>query len=315
MQQEIRFATFNTLNLAPCGARLYDQIAPSSAAEYEAKLDWTARQLDALDADVVGLQEVFAPATLQAVLARTTHYRQAQLLGIEPDPSAERLKPNVALVSRLPLAGAATIHTHFPAGVALPHDAPDAGRFARAALHAPLQMPNGSIVDVLVVHLKSQRPDYRNGDNAEDSALFAQACLRSLLRRGTEAVALRVLLCELGRRHARARVVLGDFNDVAEAVSTGIVLGAGAPLRERMYDAYQVQAQQDRLRHVAFSSLHEGRYSTIDHILVSPHFHGALPDAIGEVAEVHYLNDHLALAPAQSSDHGQVMARIVLRAP
>ena len=114
------------------------------------------------------------------------------------------------------------------------------------------------------------------------------------------------------RETQRPRVVLGDFNDVADAVTTGIVLGAGAPLGERMFDAYQLQRRQDHLRHVGFSSLHDGHYTTIDHILVSEEFNGALPNAIGEVVDVVYLNDHLVLELAQASDHGQVLARIRL---
>ncbi|WP_307719426.1 hypothetical protein [Massilia cavernae] len=49
-----------------------------------------------------------------------------------------------------------------------------------------------------------------------------------------------------------------------------------------MFDAYDLQRTQDRLRHVGFSSMHEGRYSTIDHILLSEDFNTALPNAIGE---------------------------------
>ncbi|MDB5745849.1 MAG: endonuclease/exonuclease/phosphatase, partial [Massilia sp.] len=46
MQQEIRFATFNVCNLAPPGVKLYDNLLPTTPAEYEAKLNWTAHQLD-----------------------------------------------------------------------------------------------------------------------------------------------------------------------------------------------------------------------------------------------------------------------------
>lgn len=50
MQQEIRFATFNVCNLAPPGARLYENLEPSTPEEYEAKIAWTARQIDMLGA-------------------------------------------------------------------------------------------------------------------------------------------------------------------------------------------------------------------------------------------------------------------------
>ena len=311
MQQEIRFATFNVCNLAPPGVKLYDNLLPTTLEEYEAKLDWTAHQIDLLDADVIGFQEIFSQATLKEVLARTHLYRDAFHLGFDPDPGSMRLTPSVALVSRLPLAGPAQPMVEFPHGIELPPGSRDAARFTRAPLHAVVSVSPDVMVDVVVVHLKSRRPDYRTGDTGEDPALYALACLRSLIRRGTEAAALRVLMTEMGRANRRPRVLLGDFNDVADSVTTSIVLGAGTPLGDRLYDANQVQ-RADHARHLGFSNVHEGHYSTIDHILVSEEFNGALPNAIGEVVDVIYLNDHLDLALPEASDHGQVLARIRL---
>ncbi|XYJ11290.1 endonuclease/exonuclease/phosphatase family protein [Telluria sp. B2] len=312
MQQEIRFATFNVCNLAPPGVKLYDNLLPTTPEEYEAKLNWTAHQIDLLDADVIGFQEIFSQATLKEVLARTRRYREAFHAGFDPDPAAMRLTPSVALVSRLPLAAPPAPLTEFPRGIELPPGSRDAARFTRAPLHAVVQVSPDVAVDVVVVHLKSRRPDYRTGDTGEDPALYALACLRSLIRRGTEAAALRVLLTEMGRANRRPRVVLGDFNDVADSVTTSIVLGAGTPMGDRLYDASQVQRRVDHARHLGFSSVHEGHYSTIDHILVSEEFNAALPNAIGEVLDVLYLNDHLDLELPEASDHGQVLARIRL---
>ena len=325
MQQELRFATFNVCNLAPPGAKLYDNLAPLTVDEYEAKLDWTAQQLDQLDADVVGLQEIFSMAALRAVLARTRRYRDATLAGFDPAPDpdtdAPRWTPQVALVSRLPLAAPAVAYAMFPDGVALPAGSRDADRYARAPLHAQVLLADARIVDVLVVHLKSKRPDYRNGDCGEGGdypLLYAQANLRSLIRRGTEAVALRALLSEMHRTLRRACVVLGDFNDTADAVTTTIVLGAGAncapgqELGGRMFDCNQIQLRQDHLRHVGYTNIHEGHYMTIDHVLVSEEFNPASRHAIGEVLDVTYLNDHLLQQKPQASDHGQVLVRLRL---
>jgi endonuclease/exonuclease/phosphatase family metal-dependent hydrolase len=165
---------------------------------------------------------------------------------------------------------------------------------------------------VIVVHLKSRRPDYRASDSGDDPHLYALACLRSLVRRGTEATALRVLLTEMAHTNRRPRIVMGDFNDVADSVTTEIVLGEGTPPLERMYDAVRVQRYQDGQRDVGFSIMHGSRHSTIDHILVSPEFNPALPEAIGEVLDVVYLNDHLNLGLPEASDHGQVLARLRL---
>jgi len=312
MQEEIRFATFNTFNLAPPGVRLYDNLAPTTPEEYEAKLDWTAHQLDLINADVIGFQEIFSQGVLREVLRRTRRYRDAHHVGFDPDPQAPRLTPSVALVSRLPLAEPGSALGMFPANVAMPPGSRDPDRFTRAPLHAGVIAAPGVTIDVVVVHLKSRRPDYRSGDSGADPHLFALACLRSLVRRGTEATALRVLLTEMGHANRRPRIVLGDFNDVADSVTTEIVLGEGTPPGERLYDAVQVQRRMDHQRHVGFSILHDTRHSTIDHILVSPEFNPALPQAIGEVVDVVYLNDHLNLKLPESSDHGQVLARIRL---
>ncbi len=315
MQQEIRFATFNVFNLAPPGAKLYENLLPSTQEDYEAKLDWTARQLDLLDADLIGFQEIFSQACLREVLRRTRKYRDAFHLGFDPDPAADRLTPSVALVSRLPLAEPATAHALYPEGVALPEGTREADRFSRPVLHAAVIVSPDLTLDVVVVHLKSKRPDYRNGDTGEDPLLFGLACLRSLVRRGTEAVALRVFMTNMARSNRRPQVVLGDFNDVAEAVTTTIVLGAGTPMSGRLFDAYQLQKTRDQLHHVGWSIVHEGQYTTIDHILVSEHFNPALPDAVGEVIDVVYLNDHLLLNLPEASDHGQVLARLRLFDP
>jgi endonuclease/exonuclease/phosphatase family metal-dependent hydrolase len=312
MQQEIRFATFNTFNLAPPGVRCYENLAPSTPEEYEAKLDWTAHQIDLLDADVIGFQEIFSQAVLKEVLARTRRYREATHLGFDPDPEAPRLTPSVALVSRLPVVSAAQPLAMFPGNVSMPPGSRDPDRFTRAPLHAEIELAPGVVIDVVVVHLKSRRPDYRSSDTGEDPNLYALACLRSLIRRGTEATALRVLLTDMAREKQRPRVVLGDFNDVADSVTTEIVLGEGAPLAERMFDAARLRLTQDNQRNVGFSIVHESRHSTIDHILVSQEFNPRLPDAIGEVVDVVYLNDHLNLGLPEASDHGQVLARIRL---
>jgi endonuclease/exonuclease/phosphatase family metal-dependent hydrolase len=341
MQEEIRFATFNVCNLAPPGAKLYDNLEPLTPEGYEAKANWIAQQLDQLDADVIGFQEIFSQAALRDVLSRTRKYGDALHAGFDPDPHAQRLTPSVAIVSRLPFAGTPGVYANFPADVPCDSGSPDSDRFARAPLHVQVVLPGERIVDVVVVHLKSRRPDYRSGDSGEDPLHHAMASLRSLVWRGTEAVALRVLLSKMMRETRRPCVVLGDFNDTADAVTTTIVLGTGGTRsigngsngsngangingmngingtqaeerRSRLYDSNQIQLRQDHLRHVGYTSIHEGHYSTIDHVLVSEEFNRHSPRAIGEVFDVSYFNDHLRLGRPEASDHGQVLVRLRL---
>lgn len=318
MQQELRFASFNVCNLALPGMKYYDDQIPYSSEEYGAKINWIAQQLDRLDADVIGLQEIFSQAALKDVLAKTQHYRDAQLIGFDPDPLADHLTPSVALISRLPVTSGAAIFTELPnnLSITLPGVHHPVNRFTRPVLHATIEITPDLLIHVFVCHLKSKLPDYRNDSNDDHPDQTGIAMLRSLIRRGTDALGLRTLLANVNKEKRLPIIVMGDFNDVASAIPTQMVMGLGKyPLNgidDRLFDGYRIQSRRDALRDVGYTHVHDGSYETIDHILVSEEFNPASRAAIGEVAEVMYLNDHMTFKQPHASDHGLVLARILL---
>lgn len=315
MQQEIHFATFNVRNLALPGATYYDNLAAWSAAEYDAKTSWIAQQMDRLDADIIGFQEIFSQQALQDVLAKTRSYRQAHHAGFDPVARDGQLSPSVALVSRHPLQGEVRAYSELPRNlsVTLPGSGDTSTQFTRPILHAQVALSDELVINVFVVHLKSQLPDFLNGEHENDPYQFGLATLRSLIRRGTEALGLRYLLADFTQGKRVPLVVMGDFNDVAGAVSSRIVMGDGhrgkSVFDDRLFDGYRIQSRHDPLRNVGYSYIHEGQYQTFDHILVSEEFNPASRFAIGEVLDVAYLNDHLPLMLPEASDHGQVLLR------
>src|SRR5882757_4247556 len=119
MQQEIRFATFDVCNLALPGMKFYEDQIPYSSEDYDVKITWIAEQLDRLDADVIGMQEIFSQAALKDVLAKTQKYRQALHIGFDPEPLADHLTPSVALISRFPVAAGATTFHRLPNNLAV----------------------------------------------------------------------------------------------------------------------------------------------------------------------------------------------------
>lgn len=318
MQQELRFATFNVCNLALPGVKYYADQIPYTAEEYTAKISWIAQQLDRLDADVIGLQEIFSQAALKDVLAKTQNYRDAQHIGFDPDPLADHLTPSVALISRLPVAPGAAAFKQLPndLAVALPGLSLPVKHFTRPVLHAQIEVSSDLLIHVFVCHLKSKLPDYRNDDNDDRPDQTGIAMLRSLIRRGTDALGLRTLLSDMNRKKRAPIIVMGDFNDVASAIPTQMVMGLGKyPLNgvdDRLFESFRIQSRRDALRDVGYTHMHDGSYETIDHILVSEEFNPASRAAIGEVVEVMYLNDHMIFKQAHASDHGQVLVRILL---
>jgi endonuclease/exonuclease/phosphatase family metal-dependent hydrolase len=315
MQQEIRFATFNVLNLALPGLRFYDGIEPYTEQQYEAKVAWLARQLDRLDADVIALQEVFCQAAVKDVMARTERYQDARHIGFDPEPG--KLTPSVALITRLPLAGPAVKYTELPRGLSVPllELNEPMTRFTRPVLYAPVLLAPELALHVFVVHLKSKRPDYRNGDSESDPGSIGGAVLRSMVRRGAEALGLRYLLTDFAGGRRVPLMVMGDFNDVADTVPMQMVMGGGRSPNghdDRLFECYRLQLRRDPLRDVGYTHVHDGNFETIDHVLVSEEFNPASPHALGEVLEVAYLNDHVIFSSPDTSDHGAVLVRLLL---
>ncbi|HTH43477.1 MAG TPA: endonuclease/exonuclease/phosphatase family protein, partial [Oxalicibacterium sp.] len=261
----------------------------------------------------------FSLEALRHALSKTKNYRNAQAVGFDPDPSADHLTPSVALIARLPVVGNGEALTQLPHAlrIALPGVQQPLMRFTRPILRACIQATAGLQIQVFVCHLKSKMPDYRVDIADEHPDQTGVAMLRSMIRRGADALGLRYLLSETNRHARMPTIVLGDFNDVATAIPTQMVMGLGKypvdGMDERLFDSYRIQSRRDPVRDIGYTHMHDGSYETIDHILVSAEFNAALPNAIGEVTEVTYLNDHMLFKQPHASDHGQVLARIVLR--
>lgn len=319
MQQEIRFATFNVRNLALPGVQFYENLAPYSHKQYEDKTEWIAHQIDRINADVIGFQEIFSQAALRHVLSKTRHYRDAYHAGFDPDPGRFKLTPSVALVSRLPFAGSVCSHLELPhqLEVTLPPNSRLVTQFSRAVLEVPIALPGGKTARVLVVHLKSKRPDFIIGADRTSLHDFGAASLRALMRRGADALGLRYLVADLRNQHGEPLIVMGDFNDVATASSTQIVTGEGYSEKfgslHHLYDCFAIQTGGRTMRDVSYTDIYNRNFFTIDHILVTEEFSERSRFAAGEVKEVMYFNDHIMQNLPYATDHGIVVARIRLR--
>ncbi len=309
----LRIATINCLNLALAGRHTYDGFAPYTPDEYIAKTQWLGALLDRLAADFVLLQEVFHEQALSDVVRQTASRGRAFGFAA-PLADENNTKPRLGLVWRLPWQPRIDSIAALPPGCAVA--VPERGehtRFSRPLLRAMVPLDTGAALTLLNVHLKSRRPEYVDGERPDDPYAEARAQLRSLIIRGAEAAALRWLVVEATRGSRAALVVAGDFNDAPSAVTTQIVADTSwkpddRPQRDCMlFDAFDVvyRPAPGRGRDVAYTVLHGGEPERIDHVLVSEEFVAQSRRAIGHVAAVEILADHLVerrRAAAQGAD-------------
>ncbi len=317
MQNEIRLASFNVRNLARPGLLYYKNRQPYSPEEYEMKTAWIAGQLDQSQADIIGLQEIFSPESIPDVLAKTRHYKKAYYVTVE---SADTLpeSPNVALISRLPIAGTPVFHTLLPdhLEVSLPGDNHPVNYFSRPVLHATIRFPDETPVHILVAHLKSAKPDYPENANPTTPLMPELGALRSLMRRGTDALGIRHLVVRLRHPDKTPLIVMGDLNDFSQATSTQIIAGdphhADPLLPDLLYNCFEIQPG---ISYEEKNSLfmRGTELPRIDHILVSEEFTAKTRFRLGRISNVRYFNTHLDRDRPELSDHGLVMATFQIR--
>lgn len=318
-------ASMNLLNLALPGQVFYDNQDAYSEAEYSRKTEWIGQQVRRLGADLVAVQEVWHRDALQRAIA-ASGLRYAQVLAPGAEAGAVGT-PRVGLVTRLPLEDVRSI-ADFPAGHAV--EVPEIGRhdrFERPVLHARLRAGPGGPMHVLVVHLKSKRPKFRQDDagnpleDRDDPRVQARAALRSLLMRGAEAAALRALVVSLLEHTREPLLLLGDLNDGPRSVTTQIIANTHAVAWDRgaldtaLFHAVDVQTGAMLPRDLGYSHVHQGVPDVLDQIWVSEEWVALSKFSRGEVLRVEYFNDHLNEGRDRTrSDHGFVRALLRWRA-
>lgn len=320
-----KVGSFNVYNLASAGRPYYDRSYNTEV--YGQKVAWLASQLQRMNADILGLQEIFHIEALQEVLVASGLYDQAEVRVAGGNASG----PNLGFVSRFPILTYEEI-PNFPNQALLEMDGAyfPISRFSRPIIKARVQVTPAVKVSFFVIHLKSKRPLTREGADPHDPMERALGHARSLMVRTAEATALRALLLEELLGTNQPVMVMGDFNDDGGAVTSRIITGTppwGRLPREqkqKIWDVllYNVKEIQDRrsYRDVYFTHLHNGFHESLDHILVSQEFVGENPNRLGQVEYVSNWNDHLIddtlseehVQPWQT-DHGQVVVTIRMR--
>lgn len=322
-------ATCNVLNLANPGRLFYENQDPYSQTEFDRKLAWLGDRFRMLNADVLAVQEVWDDAAFKGALSRSgLRYDFVAVPGAENDAThgGAQGTPRVGIATRLKLEAVQSF-AEFPPGFQV--EVPGLGlhtHFERPPLVATLRMKHGQSLNVLTAHLKSKRPKFLQDaqgnptEDRDDRKVMALASLRSLIMRGAEAMALRCLVIDLLHRTSVPLVVLGDFNDTPDSVTTQLICATNEIAYDRsardvaLFNAYDLQGDAALKKDVAYSHIHQGSPSVLDQILVSEEFVHNGRNSLGDVRRVDYFNDHLHEGRDRTrSDHGFVRALLRLK--
>jgi endonuclease/exonuclease/phosphatase family metal-dependent hydrolase len=217
----------------------------------DVKLRWEiemiADVLKEIDADVVGFQEVENEAVLQAMVDEYLPGMGYDYVTVPMTNDSRGIK--VGIISRLPILSVTSYRwqtfTH--------PNADRTWRFARDLFHAKLQAPDGEVLNVFVVHLKSKGS--RDGDP------------QSVMWRSSEAVRIHEIIGKLIVSNPDELVVLmGDFNSKPGEPGVSAILAPKPNGQPLLSDSHADIPMQDRTTYPS----ERFPNSVIDFIFTSP---------------------------------------------
>ena len=293
--EQFSVATFNLYNFQLPGQHMNPFQKPWTKDEFNHKVSWVARMLDTIDADVIGLQELWNAEAMETVLAREALEGKYDLLAA---PATGSKIVCAALVRKGLLRGTPKWVSTFPDAVKLesaddmdpqaPAIAVHIPGFSRPVLNFQVALRDAPpLIEVFVAHLKSKLPTQINGETWYDADPETYRDHRnalggaiSTIRRTAEATALRVLLTEVMKGTETPVLVLGDLNDGQHSNTINILTEqpnylvgesqGGADIG--LYTAQTLQEYRDT-RDVYYTHVHQDLRESLDHVLVSEQFY------------------------------------------
>ena len=340
----MKLATINLYQFAEEGYYWYERSERNTyqSRQWKKKQRWVEQQLEEMDADVVGFQEVFSVDALEALVNRNgyPYFATTDTPKADTEDGEVFVSPIVAIASRYPFKRVQTVSIAHEIKKNFPLS--DEFQFSREPVCATVESPDLGDVMVYVVHLKSKRPvvqrDFEYSEETPWKQRFQDTLLRrsrgdvrSMLQRGLEATALyHDVMKQLPS--TPQIVVMGDVNDDESSApfnaltqhqklfDVGGIEDEDWPAEDKrelhehqLFDCYVVAPNvQSKTR--PYTHLHRGHPNTLDHILVSNALNPRNNEASAEVSHYEVFNHHIRndkIDNKLQSDHGQVCIEII----
>lgn len=309
----MRIATFNLENL---GNR------SEKPEEFRQRLDILRPQLQRMNADVLCLQEIDAArpdkhaarrmVALDQLLQGTAYQDFHRAETVHPATGHPADRHNLAILSRWPVEHAAQYLNSFvlpPVYSYATADPPRAGARAmtwdRPFQHVAIRLPDGSVLNLINLHLKAPLAANVPGQKLDrfawkSASAWAEGYYVAAIKRAGQAVEVRVLVDRIFDEDPVARILIaGDFNAEEREVPTRIITAeledtANGDLAARVLVPLEHSLPESR----RYSVIHRGRRIMLDHMFASRALLAAYQDM-----EIHNeaLGDELV---AYASVHG-----------
>ena len=313
---DLRLATFNMENLDWSASR------PEAFAR---RLDALLPLLEALDADVLCLQEIDAQKTrkhgaraylaLDMLLAQTRYAGFHRATSVRPGGHAPADVHNLAILSRWPIRMQQQIYHDIvqPWTWPPPRDGdvqpePVAIAWDRPLLYAGVELPDGRLLHVLNLHLRAPRPGpVPSARGVGSSRALIEGQFVAAQKREGQALEARLFAETIFDAEPEALLAIcGDFNADAHDTPTRLLRGGRDIGEDAPRAMVPLEARVDPARR--FTVIHAGRPTMIDHILASPALAAGWRETV--ILNDGLQDEFLAQEPIDGSLHAPVTVTI-----
>ncbi|OUL56847.1 endonuclease/exonuclease/phosphatase family protein [Pseudoalteromonas ulvae] len=231
----LRIASLNLFNYAAPPFSYYHPDDHYTALQWQEKNDWLAKQLTALNPDVIGFEEVFSIEELKIICLThgLPYFATVTSPKIDEDDPFLFFRPVVAIASKYPFVSthAVTANQSLLSALNLPTEF----KFNRLPIKALINIPDMGPTCFYIVHLKSKRPTPLSHytDNQFEPHSYANALINETIGRYhsdmQRTLELALLFNDVITTQANQHVhtiVMGDFNDQINAEGLGFIFNS-----------------------------------------------------------------------------------------
>lgn len=311
---QITFVTANLFNFIAPPDAYYDFENIYSGEQWQGKLSWTQNQLEKLEPDIIGLQEVFSIEPARAYFHGLGYPYFATIDTPHVKDEYIYTHPVVAIASRYPIEQVQPVT--FNSDSLTPFGMNTAPTFSRQPIYAQVIHPTLGHIAVYVTHLKSQRP--ADSNNTDDASPVMARWL-STQQRGWEAAMLRDSMQNQYKNNPIPTVLMGDMNQpiTRNGVNSVLTEPFGDSVTElQLRDGWDLQVTPALTDRPA-THYHFSQGNVLDYILLSQEFDAHSEVSVAEIVDYQVLDQHLINPSYErdkyASDHAFVALTVEIK--
>jgi len=330
---KLRAGTFNLYQFVEPPYSWYTKKNTFSKNQWEEKIFWVKKQIEEMNCDIIGFQEVFSNDALEKLTKELgfNYFVTVDKAELDEENPTLFISTTVALASKYPILEVQEVLVDEK--TILRHKFEGNFHFSRTPIKALIELPNKVQITIYVNHFKSNRLNELEYSFNKNNTLLEKINKTKDALEKNISKALKQRLCETSslfydfKKITTPIISMCDLNDKEFSLTIEALTNEAYHEKRKedfylLYDVYDLidkkvynpHPEQKEIKRTP-TSYFQGSGNVLDYIFVSKEFNEKETHTIGKITSYEIFNKHLHNNPQGSllqSDHAQVVCEIEL---